>query len=60
MLEFKGDIAYFTSNTIMAEDGSLQRIKETFVNKMQFIWFWQYTGSVVQGFIIVRNSAYLD
>ena len=59
-LGFIGDIAYFTSKTIVTEDGSLQRIKATFMTKIQFIWFWKYPGSVVQGFTIVPNSAYFD
>ena len=32
-LEFKGDIVYFASYTIVASDGSLQRSSEAYVSK---------------------------
>ena len=57
-LEFKGDIAYFASDAIVAPDGSSQMNKEAFVPKAYLAWFCQYPGSAVQELII--NSVYLD
>ena len=57
LLEFKGDIEYFTSD-IMAADGSSQSSNEASMVKTLSTWFCQYPGSVVQGYI--PYSAYLD
>ena len=34
MLEFKGDIGYFMSNTIVVADGSVKSSNEAFLAKM--------------------------
>ena len=58
--EFNGDIAYLTSNTIVAMDGFSQRSHRPFMAKMKLMWFYLYPGSAVQELITMPNLAYLD
>ena len=59
-LEFQGDVAYFTSNTIVAAVGTSQGSHEAFMARMQLTWLGQYPDSAVQELIKMPNSAYLD
>ena len=59
-LEFEGNVAYFTSNTIVAADVSSQRSNEAFMTKMQLTRFGKYPGSAVQELIIMPGSAYFN
>ena len=44
LLKFKGDMEYFTLDTIVVANGSSQGSNETFVTKIYWTRFSQYPG----------------